>query len=284
MTVTHSFTSDTYLAFALTATGPLQLPDDIGSPLGEGGFKSFQLEVHYDNPWLETGTLDSSGVRIYYTSKKRQHEMGVLSLGDPFVSLQANAVGDGLSKHQFDCPASCSSIALTQPVTVVREYLHMHKTGTAMDNLHIRDGQVIRAGQVEYYDFSQQGAYVVPQEPFEIQPGDSFQTTCQYKSNGDTVFGLSSSEEMCIAFLFYYPRQQLSLGNFDLPFTCGYNIPIPGCASDWEQTDLESVADLNRTFGSVGEVCNGETASGAFLTTGIMSIAFAFAAGELCIL
>ena len=44
-----------------------------------------------------------------------------------------------------------------------------------------------------------------------------------------------------------------------LPFLCGYDIGIPGCTSDWEQTDLVSVADLNRTFGTVGEVCNGET-------------------------
>lgn len=257
----------------------MQLPDHLGGPLGENGFKSFQLEIHYDNPFLDTGVFDSSGVRIYYTSKKRQYEIGVLSLGDPFLSLFNNSVGDGLSKHQFDCPASCSNFALTEPVMVVREYLHMHKFGAAMSNIHIRDGKPIRAGQVEYYDFNQQGAFVVPQEPFQVLPGDSFQTTCQYKSNNSTVFGLSSSNEMCIAFLFYWPRQNISLGNFELPFTCGYDIPIPGCQSDWEQTDLTSVEDLNRTFGTSSDACNvGASTSGASLvgdSLGLLGVALA---------
>jgi len=210
--------------------------------------------------------------------------MGILMLGDPFLALMDNSVGDGLASHKFDCPASCSSVALNQSVTVVREYLHMHKTGASMNNYHIRDGQVIRAGQVQFYDFAQQGAYAVPQEPFQILPGDSFQTTCQYKAEDETVFGLSSSQEMCIAFLMYHPRQTMSLGGFDFPFTCGYDIPIPGCVSDWEQTNLEAVSDLNRTFGSVGEVCNGETTtSGALTASRVLSVVVVFTAAVISV-
>lgn len=133
-----------------------------------------------------------------------------------------------------------------------------------MTNAHFRDGELIRTGQVQFYDFAQQGGFVVQQEPFQIQPGDSFQTTCQYQSE-EAVFGLSSSEEMCIAFLMYFPRQTMSLGvnSSEVPFICGYDVPIPGCASDWQQTELVSDSDLNRTFGSIGDVCNGESTSGA---------------------
>lgn len=109
--------------------GPLQLPDNIGGPLGENGFKSFQLEIHYDNPWLETGVIDSSGVRLYFTSKKREYDMGVLMLGDPLIGLFGQNVGP--ATHQFDCPSSCSSFALRENVTVIREYLHMHKVTLA---------------------------------------------------------------------------------------------------------------------------------------------------------
>jgi hypothetical protein len=266
--------------------GPLQLPDNIGSPLGEKGFKSFQLEVHYDNPWLETDVLDSSGVRLYYTSKKRQHNLGVFMLGDPFVQLFGQPVGS--STHRFDCPSSCSSFALSENVTVIREYLHMHKVGTTMTNEHFRDGNLIRAGQVEFYDFSQQGGFVVQQEPFQIQPGDSFQTTCQYTDN-EAVFGLSSSEEMCIAFLMYYPMQIMSFGEDspELPFICGYDTGIPGCTSDWEQTDLVSVSDLNRTFGDVGEVCNGVTTTTSSVlpvASNFVGMVIALAMSMLCVL
>ena len=252
--------------------------------MGENGFKSFQLEIHYNNPWLDTGVVDTSGVRLYYTSKKREHDMGILSLGDPFLGLMDSFVGNGLSSHQFDCPASCSSTSLNQSVTVVLEYLHMHKTGTSMSNYHMRgDGNVIRVGQVQFYDFSQQGAYAVQQEPFEIQPGDSFRTTCQYKSSNNTVFGLSSQNEMCIAFLMYYPRQTRSLFGTEVPFTCGYNIPIPDCVSDWEQTELKSVSDLGRTFGSSpGEGC-GATSSALFASS-VVSFTLALTAAVFSVL
>ena len=68
--------------------GSFDLPENVGLPLfGEGGYNSFRLEIHYDNPSLKEGVLDSSGVRIYYSSQLREHDLGVLQLGDPFLSL-----------------------------------------------------------------------------------------------------------------------------------------------------------------------------------------------------
>ena len=105
---------------------------------------------------LETGLFDSSGVRFYVSDQLRQHEVGMLQIGgkspslsypfpraydispfscivfgtDPFISLFGEPIGDGLSRHTFECPASCSQLALVdEPVTVLREHLHMHKTG-----------------------------------------------------------------------------------------------------------------------------------------------------------
>jgi len=39
------------------------------------------------------------------------------------------------------------------------------------------------------------------------KPGDGFKTFCHYRNKDDITFGLSSQEEMGIAFLFYYPRK-----------------------------------------------------------------------------
>jgi len=136
-----------------------------------------------------------------------------------------------------------------------------------MSNSHIRDGQVIRNAKVDFFDFDQQGGYAVPQQPFEIQPGDSFKTSCQYLSE-DTVFGLSSQQEMCIAFLTYYPRQFIPYSGFEAPFMCGYDLPFPDCASDWEKTPLESDSDLSRTFGTPSDVCGGSGGDGGGAASG----------------
>lgn len=221
--------------------------------MGENGFKAFRLETHYNNPWLDSGVIDSSGVRIHYTSKKREHDLGMMMVGDPFVQLRDTPVGP--ARHVFDCPSSCSKTTLTQSVTVLRESLHMHQKGLTMSNDHMRDGQLIRRADVSYYDFSQQGAYSVQQPPFEIQPGDSFKTTCEYLDS-DTVFGASSQQEMCMVFMAYYPRQSRSLFGLEAPFVCGYQIPLPDCASDWEMSPLEGVADLTRAFGTPSDSCD----------------------------
>ena len=47
-------------------------------------------------------------------------------------------------------------------------------------------------------------------EPIVIQPGDDIQTTCVYRSEDRTemvYFGDGTQEEMCFAFLLYYPKE-----------------------------------------------------------------------------
>jgi Copper type II ascorbate-dependent monooxygenase, N-terminal domain/DOMON domain/Copper type II ascorbate-dependent monooxygenase, C-terminal domain len=176
---------------------PLSLPLNIGGPLGVNGFQSFRLETHYNNPSAVANVTDSSGVRIYWTSKKRDMDLGILQLGDPSIALYGETVGNGLSKHTFVCPETCSNESITQPVTVIREYLHMHKTGERQTNELLRNGQVIHTAVVDYFDFEQQGNIPAQQKEFQIQPGDSFRTICYYKSK-DEVWGLGSQDEMCM--------------------------------------------------------------------------------------
>jgi hypothetical protein len=62
------------------------------------------------------------------------------------------------------------------------------------------------------------------------------------------TFGLSSQEEMCIVFMYYYPRKQIY--GF-LPFFCNYGFEkvSPLCVADYNRNELLSPAALNRTFG-----------------------------------
>jgi hypothetical protein len=139
---------------------------------------------------------------MYWTSEVREQQVGIMSVGDPNIGAFGQPVGAGLTKHEFDCPAACSSF-VNQEVTVLREYLHMHQIGQRMTNEQIRGDKVIRAGHVEHWDFEQNGNGAVQQGSFVISPGDSFKTTCYYDDkDGSRIFGLGSAQEMCMAFLY----------------------------------------------------------------------------------
>jgi hypothetical protein len=236
-----------------TGEGPLALPDNVGSPFGGvHGFQSFMIETHYNNPDLVEGAMDSSGVRIYYTTQPREFEAGVMQLGDPLLKLRGVSVGDGLSSHAFSCPSSCTSLTVQQPLTVIRESLHMHQSGISAINEQIRGGEVVRAGVVDFFDFHQQGNQPVQQEPFQILPGDSFNTVCYYRGQDGEDFGFSSKNEMCIAFVWYFPRQVL-LDTF--PLACVYDSGAGICESDLTQRTLSSDADLQRAFGGPATEC-----------------------------
>lgn len=180
---------------------PLSLPLNAGGPLGTGGFRSFEISIHYNNPSGKSGILDSSGIKVFWTSQKREHDMGVFEAGDPFLSLNDQQVGDGFASHEFMCSPECSAASLLQPITVIRETLHMHISGRHMFNEQIRGGEVLRTGTAEYFDYEQQGTHSILQDPFVVEPGDAFRTKCYYDSKGER-FGIASQDEMCIAYLF----------------------------------------------------------------------------------
>ncbi|KAL9180016.1 hypothetical protein ACHAXT_007986 [Thalassiosira profunda] len=239
------------------------LPDDVGFPMfSEAGNQAIFIQTHYDNPDLVPGMKDSSGLRFFYTNEERAQEAALMEIGDPWLSLGGETVGDGLSKYSFTCPGACSSFFLGTErsgsgVTILGENLHMHQTGVRMTNEVIRGEEVVHTAVSEVYDFEQQGGFHVPQEPYQFLPGDSWRTTCYYEDG--TKFGLASSEEMCIAFILYYPRAKHPLGS---PWQCPY-LPFTdfgtGCAGELEQSSLSSAEELGRSFGTSSGDCEAES-------------------------
>jgi Copper type II ascorbate-dependent monooxygenase, N-terminal domain/DOMON domain/Copper type II ascorbate-dependent monooxygenase, C-terminal domain len=237
---------------------PLNLPSNVGSPLGSNGFQSFSMQVHYDNPDGVSGMIDDSGVRMYYTSKKRQYDMGYFVNSDN-GALQGSLASPngGLSEHVLDCPSSCSSSYVTEPLTAFREQLHMHASGASMVNVQIRNGEVIRQGQVEYWDFRQQGNYAIPQESFTILPGDSFRTVCNYNALNNETWGDGSENEMCISTIYYYPRQVFKSEFGDVAFSCGIGMGaiLPACEASYETAPFQEERQLGRVFGTPSTTC-----------------------------
>ncbi len=98
-----------------------------------------------------------------------------------------------------------------------------------------------------------EGTSAVRQQPYQVYPGDSFITDCFYKSENGTLFGFASNEEMCQAFLVYYPAKTLFNRG---PWSCIYDLPLlSACNSSLTNRVLSSSEQIPRTFGSSPPQC-----------------------------
>jgi hypothetical protein len=248
-----------------------EFPENVGMSLFEDSdIASFTIETHYHNPLKTPGLIDDgSGIRLYFDYESREHEAGLLTLGDPLTRSEGTEIGSGLTEWSYFCDSTCSTISLKeQTITVISENLHMHASGTRMVNEVIRNDEVVHVGVAEVFEFEHQGGYVVQQEPFEIMPGDAFRTTCYYKDG--TKFGMGSDDEMCIAFLLYYPVQKLEFGEYSFPWGCFYGVPLPVCSQVRTNSTLSGDEELGRYFGGtctgaplIGSDRPGDIGSGA---------------------
>jgi hypothetical protein len=61
--------------------------------------------------------------------------------------------------------------------------------------------------------------------------------------------GISSAEEMCIAFLYYHPRQTFDTGQgLNFSWYCGFDMLFPQCEATHEERALHSHEEIHREF------------------------------------
>ena len=94
------------------------LPEDVGFPLFHGNKQAVFIEIHYNNPNLIGGLKDGSGLKFYYTHNAREHEAGMLEIGDPWLSLRDENIDEGLTQYSFTCPGTCSDTFLAKERSV----------------------------------------------------------------------------------------------------------------------------------------------------------------------
>lgn len=101
--------------------------------------------------------------------------------------------------------------------------------------------------------FFRSGLPKIRQQPYTINPGDSFVTKFWFDSENGTFFGKSSLEEMNEAFLLYYPAKRV----LDYaPWSCTYNAPFGICNSSMITRSLTSTGELERVFGPTPPQCS----------------------------
>ena len=89
------------------------------------------MNVHYDNPSGKEGHTDNSGIKMFLKKTPREHDIGVLQLGDGYVTLYGTTIPAGTSVMQTECPSECTA-QLSGPVHVFNSMLHEHQTGARM--------------------------------------------------------------------------------------------------------------------------------------------------------
>ncbi len=207
---------------------------------GSGDFNAISLEYHFDNVDGDASKIDNrSGIKIYYSNTPVDNEIGMVVMGDGILGLQGEKIGNGKSKHEFTCPSTCTGTFGIDEVTVITEAHHMHAAGKRMVTQVIRGDQIVNTAAVDYWDFDQNGIGTVRQSPYKLKKGDEFHTTCYYESYKKTEFGLASSEEMCMSFIYYYPKQP----NF---IHCAPRFFQASCVGSHSSSVLESDSSFDR--------------------------------------
>lgn len=65
-------------------------PEEAGLSIGGPDFNPYvMLEVHYNNPELHQGVIDSSGIRLVLTETLRKYDAGVIELGLEYTDKMA---------------------------------------------------------------------------------------------------------------------------------------------------------------------------------------------------
>ncbi|XP_055389701.1 tyramine beta-hydroxylase [Condylostylus longicornis] len=191
-------------------------PEETGLPIGGKDYNPYvRLEVHFNNPDLVSGRIDSSGMRIKMISKLRKYDAAVMELGLEYTDKMAipyGQVGFPLSGY---CIAECTQVALPKSgITIFGSQLHTHLRGVRILTRHFRKTEELReVNRDDYYSHHFQEIRNLRYKP-RVLPGDALVTTCYYNTEGyqnTTLGGFSISDEMCVNYIHYYPATNLEV-------------------------------------------------------------------------
>ncbi|XP_068933477.1 DBH-like monooxygenase protein 1 [Petaurus breviceps papuanus] len=204
-------------AWAIGGEG-FSYPPHVGLSLGTSLDPNYVLlEVHYDNPTYQEGLIDSSGLRFFHTTVLRKYDAGIIEAG-LWVSLFHN-IPPGMPEFRSEghCTLECLEEALEAEkpsgIHVFAVLLHAHLAGRGIRMRHFRKGEELKLlAYDDNFDFNFQEFQYLKEER-TILPGDNLITECCYNTRDRvrmTWGGLSTRSEMCLSYLLYYPRINLT--------------------------------------------------------------------------
>ncbi|KAK7083170.1 DBH-like monooxygenase protein 1 [Halocaridina rubra] len=215
MPLSWKFCSSPIVAWAIGGEGEM-FPEHVGFPLGEehGGATYFMMETHYDNPNLQQGIVDNSGIRIFHTENLREYDAGIIMMGHDVSPSMMIPPGQQWLTIGI-CSGECTQKTFPDDgVKVFSAVLHSHLLGRNLTIRHLRNNKELPTLSKDMnYDFNFQQSRILRKE-VTLMPGDTFIAECGYDSrerNVPTFGGFGTEEEMCLGFIYYYPRVNLAI-------------------------------------------------------------------------
>ena len=224
---------------------PFYYPNDVSYSIGgPGSSPYFIMQMHYDNPRMLSGVVDSSGIIVVLTETPRQHDAGLLLVGQV---LQGMFIPPRATNYSLvaECPSDCtSSILPSSGITFVASLLHTHEAGRGLVVRQFRDGNEIQP-PVDInlnYDFDYQQINIIPRRV--LLPSDRLIVECFYDNvhNVTIIGGESTQQEMCFGFMYYYPRLPIT-GCYSTASSTSYKTFL---SQQGPETQLEIVGNLSR--------------------------------------
>ncbi|XP_039619224.1 dopamine beta-hydroxylase [Polypterus senegalus] len=191
-------------------------PEEAGLAFGGPSSSRFlRLEVHYHNPLLIKDRVDSSGIRLYYTSHLRKYDGGIMELGLVYTPVMAIPPQEENFELTGYCTAKCTETALPQGgMHIFASQLHTHLTGIAVRTVIVRENQEVEIINVDNHFSAHFQEIRMLNKVVTVLPGDTILTTCKYNTmdrEKATVGGFGIMEEMCVNYVHYYPHTELEL-------------------------------------------------------------------------
>ncbi|VDP78310.1 unnamed protein product, partial [Echinostoma caproni] len=164
--------------------------------------------------------VDSSGIRFYVTDQLRPYDAGVMELGLVYSARSAIPPGQSRFDLRGYCDGQCTRLSFPpEGIVVFASQLHTHQTGTKVVTYHMRGSERLKdLHRDNHYSPHFQEIRLID-ELTRVKPGDTLITQCTHDTTKKThvLFGgLSKVNEMCLNYIFYYPKTELELCKSEL--------------------------------------------------------------------
>jgi hypothetical protein len=191
----------------------LELPPDVGYPIGGAQPSHYVVVMHYSNPQKLTGGKDASGIDLC-TGPPRPNEADVMAFGSSSFKIPAQPPPGGV--FSLDCALTLSSLFTGRHVFAAMP--HMHKLGVRMSTTLTpkAGGPDEDLGTQPNYSFDTQAWLPISAT---MNEGDVIHTRCGWTNTtgAEVRFGQNTADEMCYSFTMYYPRVVTPYWSWVLP-------------------------------------------------------------------
>jgi hypothetical protein len=182
----------------------LELPPDVGFPIGTTTPTHYVVQMHYSNARHLAGQVDSSGFDLC-TGPPRANEADVLAFGTQDIHIPPAPPAGGV----YSLACSLTVPAQAAGIHMIAAMPHMHKLGVRMSTILTpkAGGDPVDLGTTPSFSFDTQTWYPLGDRAVSAA-GDVITTTCGWTNTtgAEVNFGEKTSDEMCYSFTMYWPR------------------------------------------------------------------------------